>query len=201
MKKNSSINIRKGKMPRICQTVIIFFFIGMLLGTLVGKLFNSALLPELKSIYTETLSSIPSLDIPSDKIVLSSFYRNIKFVLLLFIFSMTDLWRYYCLVFSVYTGFSNSLLLFFNISIYKFAGIANYTCCIMPQYLIFVPSFLYIIMKLHKINSCDDTNQKGKLFLKQFPLFLLSILLILIGSLAEGYINPLLLSHLAGAAK
>lgn len=201
MKKNSSINIRKSKMPRICQTVIIFFFIGMLLGTLVGKLFNSALLPELKSIYTETLSSIPSLDIPSDKIVLSSFYRNIKFVLLLFIFSMTDLWRYYCLVFSVYTGFSNGLLLFFNISIYKFAGIANYTCCIMPQYLIFVPSFLYIIMKLHKINSCDDTNQKGKLFLKQFPLFLLSILLILIGSLAEGYINPLLLSHLAGAAK
>ena len=201
MKKNSSINIRKGKMARICQTVIIFFFIGIMLGTLVGKLFNSALLPELKSIYTETLSSIPSLDIPSDKIVLSSFYRNIKFVLLLFIFSMTDLWRYYCLVFSVYTGFSNGLLLFFNISIYKFAGIANYTCCIMPQYLIFVPSFLYIIMKLHKINSCDDTNQKGKLFLKQFPLFLLSILLILIGSLAEGYINPLLLSHLAGAAK
>lgn len=188
-------------MPRICQTVIIFFFIGMLLGTLVGKLFYSAFLPELKSIYTETLSSIPSLDIPSDKIVLSSFNRNIKFVLLLFIFSMTDLWRYYCLVFSVYTGFSNGLLLFFNISIYKFAGIANYTCCIMPQYLIFVPSFLYIIMKLHRINSCDDTNQKGKLFLKQFPLFLLSILLILIGSLAEGYINPLLLSHLADATK
>ncbi len=201
MKNKSSINIRKGKMPRICKTVIIFFFIGMLLGTLVGKLFYSALLPELKSIYTETLSSIPSLDIPSDKIVLSSFNRNIKFVLLLFIFSMTDLWRYYCLVFSVYTGFSNGLLLFFNISIYKFAGIANYTCCIMPQYLIFVPSFLYIIMKLHKINSCDDTNQKGKLFLKQFPLFLLSILLILIGSLAEGYINPLLLSHLADATK
>lgn len=184
-------------MPRICKTVIIFFFIGMILGCFVGKLFNPILLPALKSIYSETLSSLPSLDIPSDKIVLSSFGRNIKFVLLLFIFSMTDLWRYYCLVFSVYTGFSNGLLLFFNVSIYKFAGIANYTCCIMPQYLILVPSFLFIIMKLHRINCFDDTNQKGKLLLKQFPLFLLSILLILIGSLAEGYINPLLLSHLA----
>ncbi len=197
MKKTSSTNTRKGKMPRICKTVIIFFFIGMILGCFVGKLFNPILLPALKSIYSETLSSLPSLDIPSDKIVLSSFGRNIKFVLLLFIFSMTDLWRYYCLVFSVYTGFSNGLLLFFNVSIYKFAGIANYTCCIMPQYLILVPSFLFIIMKLHRINCFDDTNQKGKLLLKQFPLFLLSILLILIGSLAEGYINPLLLSHLA----
>ena len=197
MKKTSSTNTRKGKMPRICKTVIIFFFIGMILGCFVGKLFNPILLPALKSIYSETLSSLPSLDIPSDKIVLSSFGRNIKFVLLLFIFSMTDLWRYYCLVFSVYTGFSNGLLLFFNVSIYKFAGIANYTCCIMPQYLILVPAFLFIIMKLHRINCFDDTNQKGKLLLKQFPLFLLSILLILIGSIAEGYINPLLLSHLA----
>lgn len=197
MKKTSSANIRKGKMPRICKTVMIFFFIGMLLGCFVGKLFNPILLPALKSIYSETLSSLPSLDIPSDKIVISSFSRNIKFVLLLFIFSMTDLWRYYCLVFSIYTGFSNGLLLFFNVSIYKFAGIANYTCCIMPQYLVFIPSFLFIIMKLHRINCSDDTTQKGKLLLKQFPLFLLSILLILIGSLAEGYINPLLLTHLA----
>jgi hypothetical protein len=110
---------------------------------------------------------------------------------------MTDLWRYYCLVFSVYTGFSNGLLLYFNISLYDFAGIANYTCCIMPQYLVFVPAFLFIIMKLHRINCLDETKQKGKLLLKQFPLFLLSILLILIGSLAEGCINPLLLMHLA----
>lgn len=197
MNKLSSNNIHTGRLPRICKTVIIFFFIGMALGILAGKFFSPLLLPALKTIYSETLSSLPSLDIPSDQIVFSSFSRNIKFVMLLFIFSMTDLWRYYCLVFSVYTGFSNGLLLFFNISIYKFAGIANYTCCIMPQYLIFIPSFLFIIMKLHKINCCDDTTQKGKLLLKQFPLFMLSILLILIGSLAEGYINPLLLKHLA----
>ena len=190
MNKTSTTNIRKGKMPRICKTVIIFFFIGMVIGTLVGKLFNPIILPVLKTIYSETISALPSLDIPSDQIVLSSFSRNIKFVMLLFIFSMTDLWRYYCLVFSVYTGFSNGLLLYFNISLYDFAGIANYTCCIMPQYLVFVPAFLFI-------NCLDETKQKGKLLLKQFPLFLLSILLILIGSLAEGCINPLLLMHLA----
>ena len=133
MNKTSTTNIRKRTMPRICKTVIIFFFIGMLIGTLVGKLFNPIILPVLKTIYSETISALPSMDIPSDQIVLSSFSRNIKFVMLLFIFSMTDLWRYYCLVFSVYTGFSNGLLLYFNISLYDFAGIANYTCCIMPQ--------------------------------------------------------------------
>lgn len=196
MKKHSPINVRKSKMPRICKTVIIFFFAGIILGVIVGNLLNPILLPTLKSLYDETLSLLPSLDIPSEKIVFSSFSRNIKFIMLLFIFSMTDLWRYYCLVFSVYTGFSNGLLLFFNISIYNFAGITTYIFCIFPQYLIFVPSFLFIIMKLHKINSCDDTTQKGKLLLKQFPLFLLSILLILIGSLIEGYINPLFLTHL-----
>lgn len=107
MNKTSTTNIRKRTMPRICKTVIIFFFIGMLIGTLVGKLFNPIILPVLKTIYSETISALPSMDIPSDQIVLSSFSRNIKFVMLLFIFSMTDLWRYYCLVFSVYTGFSN----------------------------------------------------------------------------------------------
>lgn len=197
MKKNISKDIYSRKLPQICKTVIIFFFIGLLLGFIVGKLFNVILSPVLKSVYSETLDILPSLDIPSDKIVISSFSRNIKFVMLLFIFSMTDLWRYYCLVFSVYTGFSNGLLLFFNIAIYNFLGITTYLCCIMPQYLILVPSFLFIIMKLHRLNSCDDTTQKGKLFLKQFPLFLLSLLLILIGSLVEGYINPLLLAHLA----
>ena len=50
---------------------------------------------------------------------------------------------------------------------------------------------------LDEYEKLDETKQKGKLLLKQFPLFLLSILLILIGSLAEGCINPLLLMHLA----
>ena len=83
MNKTSTTNIRKRTMPRICKTVIIFFFIGMLIGTLVGKLFNPIILPVLKTIYSETISALPSMDIPSDQIVLSSFSRNIKFVMLL----------------------------------------------------------------------------------------------------------------------
>lgn len=119
MNKTSTTNIRKRTMPRICKTVIIFFFIGMLIGTLVGKLFNPIILPVLKTIYSETISALPSMDIPSDQIVLSSFSRNIKFVMLLFYFSMTDLWRYYCLVFRFIQAFQTDscFILIFHFTI------------------------------------------------------------------------------------
>lgn len=184
------------------KIIIILFTIGLLLGCITGYFMKSSLYSPLINIYNDIISRMNDLDINKTDIFILSLQRNVKYYLLLCIFSTTNLWNIYYSSFMLYTGFSNGLLLSFNTILYGNTGYIKYICYQFPQALIFVP--LYIIIILHccrfhrQFIECPDTAKKGKLLVQQFPFFICIIILISASCLIEAWLNlPLVRWYLA----
>ncbi len=193
-----SLKKNQKKISFTVKIIITLFIIGLLLGCLTGYLMKTSLYSPLIKIYNDIISRMKNLDIDKTDIFLLSIRRNIKYYLLLYIFSATNLWNIYYSSFMLYMGFSNGLLLSFNIILYGSSGCIRYLCYQFPQAAIFVP--LYIIVILHcchfhrQFTDCTDTAKKGKLLLQQFPFFICITIIISACCLIEAWLNlPLVL--------
>lgn len=110
------------KLPVSCKITLFFAIIGIITGCITGNLLKENLYSPLITIYNETINNIPGLDIDKSDIFLLAIKRNVKLFILLYLFSLTNLWTYYYCAFSLYTGFTNGLLLAFNIILHGING-------------------------------------------------------------------------------
>lgn len=193
------------KLPVVCKITIFFAIIGIVAGCITGNLLKESLYSPLISIYNETISNIPELDIDKTDIFLLALKRNLKLFIFLYLFSITNLWTYYYCAFSLYTGFTNGLLLAFNIILHGFPGIIRFLFYLCPQILLFIPLYLMIISHCtafhDEFTECISypahdsaynypyRQKKGKLVLHQFPFIILCLFLIAAGCLIEANLN------------
>lgn len=204
------------KLPSSCKITIFFAVIGIIIGCVAGNLLKQSLYSPLITIYNETLNNLPELDISKSDIFLLTIKRNLKLFVLLYLFALTNLWTYYYCAFALYTGFTNGLLLSFNIILHGMSGIIRFLFYLCPQVLIFIPLYLMIISHCDNFHdefiSCinypshDNTynysskQKKGKLTLCQFPFIISYLIFIAIGCFIEANLNlPLVIwysSHL-----
>lgn len=178
------------------KLVLILFMCGFAIGIITGNIFHRELYAPLSSLYNELYDKLSLLEINNSDIFFSALKRNLKFFILLYIFSVTNLWPFYCCSFSLYTGLTNGLFFMFNIIMYKTAGIFKFICFLFPQSIIYIPLYISIILRCHSLNrqlysdnSKTDITKKGKLLIKQFPSILIYILLLLVCCLIESRIN------------
>lgn len=178
------------------KLVLILFMCGFAIGIITGNIFHRELYAPLSSLYNELYDKLSLLEINNSDIFFSALKRNLKFFILLYIFSVTNLWPFYCCSFSLYTGLTNGLFFMFNIIMYKTAGIFKFICFLFPQSIIYIPLYISIILRCHSLNrqlysdnSKTDITKKGKLLIKQFPFILIYILLFLVCCLIESRIN------------
>lgn len=201
------------KFPVVCKITLFFAVIGIITGCVTGNLLKESLYSPLITIYNETINNIPGLDIDKSDIFLLAVKRNIKLFIFLYLFSLTNLWTYYYCAFSLYTGFTNGLLLAFNIILHGIPGIVRFLCYLCPQVLVFIPVYLTIIAHCDKLHnefiSCvsdypyentysySPKQKKGKLALQQFPFIVLCLVLIAAGSFIEAHLNlPLVIWYM-----
>ncbi len=201
------------KLPVSCKFTLFFAIIGIITGCITGNLLKENLYSPLITIYNETINNIPGLDIDKSDIFLLAIKRNVKLFILLYLFSLTNLWTYYYCAFSLYTGFTNGLLLAFNIILHGINGTIRFLCYLLPQALLFIPVYLMIIAhcdNFHNIFiSCtsstpyDNTynystkQKKGKLAIQQFPFIILCLVFITAGSFIEANLNlPLVIWYM-----
>lgn len=183
------------KLPAVCKVVLFFAVIGIITGCITGNLLKTSLYSPLLTIYNDITGRIAELDINKSDIFFLSLKQNIKLSALLYLFALTNLWQYYYCAFSLYTGFTNGLLLAFNIILHGIPGIIRFFCYLCPQAFLFIPLYLFIISHCDKFHFDYSEHgnlsgaKKGKLLLKQFPFFIIIILLILTGSLMEAMLN------------
>lgn len=203
------------KLPASCKIALLFAVIGIIIGCVTGNLLKENLYSPLITIYNETLNNIPELDISKADILLLAIKRNLKLFILLCLFALTNLWTYYYCAFALYTGFTNGLLLAFNIILHGLSGILHFLFYLCPQALLFAPLYLMIIA--HCDNFHDEfisyagypshdntynysTQKKGKLVLCQFPFIVMCLVFIAAGCFIEANLNlPLVIwysSHL-----
>lgn len=205
MKSATKNNSKHKKLPIPCKITLFFAITGIIAGYVSGHLLKENLYSPLITIYNETINNIPKLDINKSDIFLLAARKNLKLFIFLYLFSITNLWTYYYCAFSLYTGFTNGLLLSFNIILHGISGIPRFLCYLCPQILLFIPFYLVIIAhcdNFHNefilcINGFQYENtyirpskqKKGKLALQQFPFIMLCLLIIAAGSFIEANFN------------
>lgn len=194
------------KLSSPLTAILIFFFCsGLVLSCLAAHLLKTSLYAPILNIYQTMLSGLKSHEIDSVSLFLLAAGKHLKYLLLLWFFCFTNIWKYYYKLFIFYAGIQNGLLFSFCLIMNGVAGIFGYLCLILPHCLFLLPGYVLSILQCHtlheKIFYCSpgsgaggvSSASKKQLILHQLPCFLLSLCLILLACLLEGYINPLLL--------
>lgn len=213
MKSATKNNSKYKKLPIPCKITLFSAIAGIIAGYVSGHLLKENLYSPLITIYNETINNIPGLDIDKSDIFLLAARKNLKLFIFLYLFSITNLWTYYYCAFSFYTGFTNGLLLSFNIILHGISGILRFLCYICPQILLFIPLYLIIIahcdsfhnefisytsgLKYENTYIRPSKQKKGKLALQQFPFIIFCLLVIAAGSFIESHFNlPLIIWYM-----
>ncbi|MCD7825559.1 MAG: stage II sporulation protein M [Clostridiaceae bacterium] len=188
------------------KLTIALFLIGFVLGGMLGNILESALYAPVLSLFQNTVKKLPSLDINRNDVFLFCFQENLKCYLLLVFFSMTNAWRCYYFIFLLYSGLCYGLLFTFCTLLNGLGGIPQFLCFLLPQAILSIPLFLILLKKLEAFHTSwflpeNNTGsgflhqKKRVLLIRQFPLFLVFILLLLVSSLLEGYLNLPLIQY------
>lgn len=189
----------------------------------MAHLLKDSLYAPILSLYQTLKEQLSTAETDHYAIFLLSVKGQLKLFLLLWFFSVTNVWRYYFWSFCVYSGFCNGLLLAFCVLLSGAAGCWDFICFQLPQALLFIPAYclaIYHCNTLHRQLSgkwdppsgepsgndraaryakLGKSIGKKQLAFRQLPLFLLDGCLLLAGCLLEGYCNlpllRLLLTH------
>lgn len=190
------------------RLTIGLFLIGFLAGCVTANLLENSLYAPALTLFQNTVSQISSLDINRNDVFLYSMKENIKYFLLLLFFALTNVWRLYYTGYTLYTGFSHGLLCTFCMLLYHAGGVMEYFCFLLPQALLLVPAFLYLINHMETLHrdwfSSDNREpshtflpnaKKRQLLVSKLPVLLICLLLLVCSALLEGYLNIPLLKY------
>lgn len=200
-------------LSRFSKITIFLFLLFFGCGSITGNFCKVDLYSDILSLFSTTTQKLTTLEIDRNAVFLYSFGEHLKFFFLLCFFSFTNVWRLYYTSAIAYTGFSNGLLFIFCLLINGTGGILQFCCFILPQALCLIPFYLCTLKQLeylhHEWFTSDHVDytvkhifpgrKKRQLLLSQLPLCIISILLLALCSLLEGYLNvPLLLHYNSG---
>lgn len=184
------------------------FLAGFLTGYLGGHLLKEHLYEPVLILFENTISNLSTLDINGTDVFFYSLKENLKIFFLLFFFALTNVWRFYYIGFTLYTGFTQGLFCSFCVILSGTIGILQYLCFLLPQTLLLIPVFLICIIHLELLHSdlfAPENNdssrsllrnaKKRQLLFSKLPLFLICIILLVISALLEGYLNIPLLKY------
>jgi uncharacterized membrane protein SpoIIM required for sporulation len=190
------------------KLTIGFFLFGFTGGFLAAHLLRNTLYAPSLSLFQNTLSSLSSLAIDRNDVFLYSMKENVKFFLLFFFFALTNVWRLYYACSTIYSGFSYGLLCAFCILLSGTGGIVEFFCFLLPQALLLIPAYLLAVCSLERLHkgwfSKDYSETSSPLFLHpkrrqllfaSLPSLFFCIILLLLASLIEGYLNIPLLKY------
>lgn len=196
-------------LSRFHYITLLLFLFSFLCGSFAANLFKETLCNDILHLFTSSFEKLHSYEIKKDALFYFSIKEHLKFYILIVFFAFTNVWHFYYALAILYTGFSNGMLFLFCTFVKGCSGVLYYLGILFPQCLLFVPFYLYALHHLDLLhiewfedNTQKNTrtsfvaNKKGQLLLIQLPLFLLGILLLLLGSFLESYINPLVILHM-----
>ena len=177
--------------------ICIFFLAGLLLSCLIAHFLKNSLYAPVLNNYQSLLTQLENTEINSGALLLLVCKKHLKYFLLLWFFSFTNIWNYYYRLFLSYLGFQSGLLLSFCLFMNGPLGIVGFLCFLLPHALFFVPSYFITIYRGQLIYRQLQTEgvgtKKSQLILYQIPSFLVAISFLLIACLMESYLNPILL--------
>ena len=186
---------------------MILCVVGIACACLLANLTKQSVFHTASSALKQITKNLSSKGLSKSEVTLYSFTTNVKYALLLFFFSFTNVWRLYSRCFVFYIGFLQGILLSCCIFLKGFSGIFFYLCLLVPHIFLLAPVYLLLLQQLEDWHngclcrepsgSCESDNRfpqkKKQFFMQILPLFFITLLLMLLGAFLEGYLNvPLL---------
>lgn len=186
---------------------MILCVVGMACACLLANLTRSTLFQNASDVLKDITNNLSQKGLSKLEVTLYSFSTNAKFALLLFFFSFTNVWKLYSRCFVFYIGFLQGILLSCCLFFKGFSGIFFYLALLVPHTFLLAPVYLFLLHQLENWHNqsfqgeCSSSSDSDSLLpskkkqnvIQILPLFFLSILLLLLGSFLEGYLNvPLL---------
>lgn len=178
-------------LTKFSKVTIGLFALGFLFGCLSVHFFEEYLYATVSDLFHNTINQLPWLDIDRNEVFLFSLKDHILFFLLLIFFSLTNVWRIFYFGSTIYIGFLQGLLFSFCTMTYGLGGILQYFCFLLPQSILLVPVFLFILNRLELLhqnwfapeNRDSERSfflcapKKRQLLLCQLPFFFVCIVL------------------------
>lgn len=193
-----SFRMQRGKMP-----YLPLFLIGLVIGIVLmnaGKslfLFKTGLLDE------TSLYQMKYMTIDGNALFIYVLWNRLKTILFLLILSTTYLGVPVVGCAAAWYGFSAGMYLSALVIRYGMKGILFALTGIFPQYLIYIPAMLGLLVwcerlsrSLYSANTVVSNSPGKAVMLRRIVTLLLILVAFLVGCMLESYVNPYFLSKL-----
>lgn len=189
---NGTVAENKG----IFLCILLFFLIGIVLGTYTVYYMNEIDKKEMANYYTNFLNVIKDKPINYNGIMLDSFKNNLIFIIIIALLGFTIIGTPFILIMDLIKGYILGFTFSLLIAILGNKGIAMASIALIPQNIIFIicifiastMSLKYSLTKL-KVKLSKGAIQGG--FIKNYinSYIIISVMFVL-GVIIEGYISP-----------
>lgn len=177
--------------------IACFFGAGLLFSCLIAHCFKTTLYAPVLNYYQNFHNQLEYTKINTGTLFLLVCKKHLKYFLLIWFFSFTNVWKYYYRLLLFYIGCQKGLLLSFCLFMNGAFGVVNFFCFLLPHALFYIPAYFISIYRgqlIYKQRLTEGADaKKSQLIFHQIPSFLVALSFLFIACLMESYLNPVLL--------
>lgn len=180
---------------------LYLFLGGFLSGTLIINIWRSSFLGEMDLLNAVSLSRLKYLDIDGSAFFIYVLRKRLEVVMLLCLLATTYVGTAAVSLYAAGMGVMAGILLSISAIRYGLKGILLIAAGIMPQYLFLVPACIMLMNWCYQLcvgmyypgRSCEVIyGDRKQYFMKKILQLFLILGVVIIGSLIESYVNPIL---------
>lgn len=196
MKQTLTVEGQKRGMNRF----ISFFCIGFLLGIVIGNFLIPETGGEAGIMSAYFLDKFEYMDIEYSSLFVYILEKRMKIYIILVICGVTAFGCVLAYGYTIWLGVSTGAFMSICILRMGIMGILVGLVSLLPQYLIYVPIYVFLIWRIREnqemISSCTGKREKQKLWMKYFAVMIVAALVLLAGIFLESNVNPFLMKKL-----
>ena len=196
MKQTLTVEGQKRGMNRF----ISFFCIGFLLGIVVGNFLIPETGGEAGIMSAYFLDKFEYMDIEYSSLFVYILEKRMKIYMILVICGVTAFGCVLAYGYTIWLGVSTGAFMSLCILRMGIMGILVGMVSLLPQYLIYVPLYVFLIWRIREnqevIGSCAGKREKQKLWIKYFVVMFVAALVLLAGIFLESNVNPFLMKKI-----
>lgn len=179
---------------------ITFFGIGFLLGIVIGNFLIPDTGGEAGVMSAYFLDKFEYMDIEYNSLFMYIFEKRMKVYIFLVVCGVTTFGSVLAYGYTAWIGISTGAFMSICILRMGMMGILVGVLSLLPQYLIYVPVYVFLIWRIKEnqdlIGNCSGKREKQKIWMKYLLLMSVAGIVLVAGIFLESNVNPFLMKKI-----
>lgn len=200
----NSLNLKFRENKMLYILVLVFFCVGIVLGTYTIKYMNASYTTDLSSYFTTFINSLGDKPIDSKILIMDILKKNMIIIAIILLLSFTIIGSPIILLVDLFRGFTLGYTFSFLITTFSGKGIWIALASIIPQNLFYIPFFIGISIMAIEMSSNKLKNKflnkviKNNIFSNELLIKLVFLFsLFVVGVIIETFVCPNLIRLIA----